>query len=863
MKNFLPYLFAVSLAATLSVGHAAEPVVIPPTPDANLPYLSVEESLTTFELPDGYRLEAVVTEPEIAEPVVCVFDGNGRMYVAEMRTYMQDADATGENEPTSRVSLHEDTNGDGKMDKHSVFADELLLPRMILPLDDRVLIQETNTLDIYAYCDTDGDGVSDEKTLFFEGGDRGGNMEHQPSGLIWSMDNWLYTTYNAFRLRYNPHGPTLKEPTAANGGQWGLCQDDHGKPWFVNAGGEIGPLNFQQPIVYGKFNVADQFDVGYREVFPLVGIPDVQGGGELRSRPENDTLNHFTATCGEEIFRGDRLPGDLRGDLLFSEPVGRLIRRSKIEVRDGITYLKNAHPKSEFIRSTDPNFRAVNMTNGPDGCLYIVDMYRGIIQQGNWTKPDSYLRGVIDEYGFAKNVGRGRIYRLVHEDFEPGPQPNMLDESPAQLVAHLEHPNGWWRDTAQKLLVLSGDQSVVPALKEMARHSQSDLARMHAIWSLEGLGALSLEFVQEKLRDDLPSVRLAAIRASESLIKAGGESAEILREHISAMAEEDDPNVATQALMTAKLLNFPDHKTLIAGMVSEHESAGVREIGKQLLSGGKGAPPKLKPAEMAQYREGKVIYDSLCFACHGPDGKGTPLPGTDGLTLAPPFEGSPVLGGHPDLAVKVVLHGLTGPINGKTYPGEMIAMATNGDAWVANVLSYVRNSFGNKLGFVTEADVARIHEQTADRKTPWTMEELLASVPQSIGGKDKWKVSASNGDKDAAKAIDGDSASRFTTGKSMAPGMWYQVELPEKTELAGIIIDAVSSKNDYPRGYKIQFSDDGESWSEPVASGKGEQARLEIDIKPQSTRFVRITQTGQHRLYWSIHQLDLLGPVKP
>ncbi|MEO0446681.1 MAG: c-type cytochrome, partial [Verrucomicrobiota bacterium] len=684
---------------------ASEPQPIISEPTGSLPYLSVEESLKTFHLPPGYRLEPVLTEPEIAEPVVAAFDGNGRLYVAEMRTYMQDADATEEQAPLSRVSLHEDTDGDGRMDKHSTFVDGLVLPRMVLPLDDRVLIQETNTLDIFAYRDTDGDGVADEKTLFFEGGPRGGNMEHQPSGLIWSLDNWLYTTYNAFRLRYHPDGLALKEPTAPNGGQWGLCQDDEGKPWYVNAGGEKGPLNFQAPILYGQFNVSNQFPVGYREVYPLVGIPDVQGG-ERRFRPDTKTLNHFTSTCGEEIFRGDRLPAELRGNLLFSEPVGRLIRRSTVEVRDGITYLANAHPGSEFIRSTDPNFRVVNMMNAPDGTLYLVDMYRGIIQQGNWTKPGSYLRGVIDEYGIAKNVGRGRIYRLVHEDFEPGPQPNMLEETSATLVDHLSHPNGWWRDTAQKLLVLRRDTSVAPALEAILQEGHSPLGRMHALWTLEGIGSLTPSHIETALQDGSPAVRRSAIRASETLDKAGDHS---LRTAISAMAEDPDPNVSVQALMTAKHLQWDNHQGLIHTTLAETSSAGVRALGEQLLQGGQSAPPKLKPEQLAQYKKGHVIYASLCFSCHGADGKGTKIPGQD-LVLAPSLVGSKTIAGHPDLAAKVVLHGLTGPIEGKTYPGEMIAMASNGDAWIADVLSYIKNSFGNQYGFIAPASITRIRE---------------------------------------------------------------------------------------------------------------------------------------------------------
>lgn len=824
-------------------------------PKDGIPYLSPEETLKTFQVPDGYKLEVVLSEPDIAEPVACAFDGNGKLYVVEMRTYMQDADATGENEATSRVSLHEDTNGDGKMDKHSVFVENLLLPRMVLPLDDRVLINETNTLDIYSYRDTNGDGVADEKTLFYEGGERGGNMEHQPSGLIWSMDNWLYTTYNAYRLRVGPDGMAMKESTAPNGGQWGLCQDDEGKPWFVNAGGELGPLNFQQPIVYGQFNVPDQFPVGYREVYPLVGIPDVQGGAEKRSRPDSNTLNHFTATCGQEIFRGDRLPGDLQGDLLFSEPVGRLIRRSNVEVRDGITYLENAHPGSEFIRSTDPNFRVVDMKNGPDGCLYLVDMYRGIIQQGNWTKPGSYLRGVIDEYGFAKNIGRGRIYRLVHEDFDPASAPDMLNETPQQLVAHLSHPNGWWRDTAQKLLVLKGDKAIASDLQEIAQSSDNDLARLHAIWTLEGIGALTPEFARKLFAADSPAVRKGAIRASETLIKEGDDS---LAPDITALASDSDSGVAIQAMMTAKLLQFDDHKEMIASAIESTESDGVKLIGKQLLTGGSKPPAKLTPAQLTQFKHGEEIYQTLCFACHGPDGEGTKLLGAGDIRLAPSFVESTILHGHRDLAAKVVLHGLSGPIEGKTYPGEMISMASNGDAWVADVLSFVRNSFGNELGFVSEADVARVRERIGDRTTTWTYEELMASVPHPLSNRKDWTLSASHGEKDLDRALDGDISSRWTVGSSQAPGQWLQIQLPEKTEVAGVVLDAGTSRNDYPRGFKVVLSEDGEKWSKPVAKGKGKETKTVIEFDPVPARYIRIEQTGNNRGYWSVHDLGVL-----
>ena len=337
--------------------------------------LSPKEEQARFILPPGYHLELVMSEPQIISPGAIAFDGDGRMFVAELRSYMLDADATAEKERTSRISMHESTKGDGVYDRHTVFVDNVSTPRFVTPLDgNAILTMETDTDEIYKYTDTDDDGVADKKELFYKGAGRiGQNLEHQPSGFIWAMDNWIYSTYNAFRLRWTPKGEVLKETTAPNGGQWGLTQDDYGKVWFVDAGGERGPVNFQTPIQYGAFNVDDQFEDDFRVVWPayMGGHADTQGGMG-RVRMPVGVLNHFTATCGQDIFRGHSLPDDLRGDLLFAEPVGRLVRRAKVSVSQGLTRLENAYPGSEFITSTDPLFRPVNMTTAPDGTIYIV-----------------------------------------------------------------------------------------------------------------------------------------------------------------------------------------------------------------------------------------------------------------------------------------------------------------------------------------------------------------------------------------------------------------------------------------------------------------------------------------------------------
>ncbi len=862
MKSFLPALSI--LAATTAVFAADEkaPAPLPPAPPVNP--LTPAESLKTIQLPPGYRLEAALTEPDIKEPVMAAFDGDGRMFVAEFLSYMQDVDGTDELTPVSRVSMHVDTDGDGKYDKHVVFADKLLLPRILLPLDKgRVIIGETNTNDLYLYTDTDGDGVSDKKELFFAGGPRGGNLEHQPNGLVWSLDNFLYSTYNNYRLRWTPGGTTLKEPTAANNGQWGITQDDFGKLWFVNGGGEIGPVSYQTPIVYGAFKAKDQSGPDFATVWPAVGLSDFQGGLG-RVRPEDQTLNHFTATCGADIYRGDRLPAELRGDLFFGEPVGRLVRRAKVDVKEGVTILSNPYEaqKGEFIRSTDPLFRPLNMMTAPDGTLYIVDMYRGIIQEGNWTREGSYLRKVVLQHGLDKPVGRGRIWRLVHDTTKRGPQPTMNAESPAQLVTHLDHPNGWWRDTAQKLLVLKQDKSVAPALTAMARSNANPLARIHAMWTLEGLSALDPALVREKLKDTNPQVRAAAIRVSESLYKAGDKS---FATDIVAATKDADAIVAVQSMLTAKLLEVPDWKTTLTAMVDTSPLRGVKEFGSQILNpAAQTSTTQMSAEEKKLFKAGETVFQTLCAACHGPDGKGMPMAGAaPGARLAPALAGSKTVTGYRDGAVLVLLHGLVGDIDGKKYEGQMIPMATNDDAWIAGILSYVRNSFGNRAGFIMPAEVTRLRATTKDRTQPWTIAELRAALPQPLANRAQWKVTASHNSAGAGAAIDGKLDSRFDTKVSQTPGMWFQIELPEETAISAIQLDAGKSVNDYPRGYEVILSADGTTWSKPVAKGKGDGPVTEIAFAPAKTKFIKITQTGAvNGLFWSIHELQIFAAKK-
>jgi glucose/arabinose dehydrogenase/mono/diheme cytochrome c family protein len=691
---------------------------------------SPEEAVKSFRLPKGYRLELVASEPMITEPVAIAWDGNGRMYVAQMDTYMQTIDAKAQYEPGSKIMLLEDTDDDGRMDKSSVFIDSLTAPRMILTVGHELFVNETNSYSIFAYRDTNGDGRADKKRTVYHNPKRAyGNIEHQRSGLDWNLDNWIYVTTDPVRFKY--HQGTLIVDTLASGsnGQWGLTHDDYGRLYFSRAASGMAATGFQINPAYGQLDLEGAWDEKFQQTWPLIKTPDVNGGPQTLR--QDSTMFGFTSVTGQSVFRGDRLPESFYGNYVVAEPVGRFIRRAYLSDDDGLISLTNVYEQDEFISSTDMNFRPVNTYTGPDGCLYIVDMYRGVIQESTWAQPGSFLFDQIVSKGLDKNVKRGRIYRLVYDGMNRGEKPNLLDASVTQLVSYLNHPNGWWRDNSQKELIVRADQSVVPVLKEKATSGAGAIERLHALWTLEGLNALDKATILDALDDRDVQLLKSAIRLSESLAKQSDK--EVL-EKLQRLSSHSSRDVRSQLLLSLSqsegnksivrniLKETPDDPLLVGIQSSLQKTEEARRYGYRLSS--------LEPQVRQSIIAGANIFRSTCVSCHGPEGQGLPT------AVAPPLISKFKLIEYKDEVIKIMLHGLKGPVDGRSYTDQMVPMGTNSDEWIASVLSYVRYDLSMRsfpqMGqgyinwvIVTPAQVQSVRELNHGREVPWTWEEML------------------------------------------------------------------------------------------------------------------------------------------
>ncbi|HAV65375.1 MAG TPA: dehydrogenase [Verrucomicrobiales bacterium] len=551
--------------------------LIPPSP-----VLTPEEALRTFEIKPGFRVEIVATEPLVNTPVAMEFDPDGRIWVVEMSGYMPDADGRGEKEPVGTIAVLDDTDGDGRMDKRTVFLDGLVMPRAICLTGDGVIVAEMPNL--WLCRDTDGDLKCDEKTAIVTDYVQGdiNNPEHNANGLMWGLDNWIYSANYTKRLR-RVDGQWIQEPTVFRG-QWGLSQDDFGRQTYDTNSDQLRldliPAEYllRNPNFDARAGV-NVDPVGDQTTYPIRVTPGINRGYQSQMLRDG-RLAKFTAACGPVIYRGDNFPPEFLGNAFVCEPSGNLIKRNILTEKNGIVSGRFAYPDSEFLASTDERFRPVNAFNGPDGALYLVDMYRGLIQHRIYLT--SYLRSQVESRDLEKPINHGRIYRIVHEGKPLKRAPKLGAASSTELVASLGSSNGWERDTAQRLLVERRDPSVVPTLQHLARTAPVAVTRVHALWTLDGMEKADVGVIRAALSDSSDKVVNAALRIADARPAVASQ----IEPNVLKLVSRASPEVRWQlALSLGNYASAPALKALVELAGSDPENRYLREAALSGIGG--------------------------------------------------------------------------------------------------------------------------------------------------------------------------------------------------------------------------------------------------------------------------------------
>lgn len=507
--------------------------------------LSPLDSLAHFRLEPGLAIELVACEPEVIDPVAIRFDEDGRMWVVEMRDYPH-GPKPGE-PPLSTIRILTDEDGDGRYERSRLFADHLLFPTGLQPWRGGVIV--TLSGEVVYLKDTDGDGAADRRETWFRGF-AAENPQLRANHPRLGLDNRLYVA-NGLRggAIVDPRQPdpkplsisgmdfsfdprTDRSEAVSGNGQFGLTFDDWGRRFVCN---NRQPLD--HVVLENRYLARNPF-----LAVPAV-VANVAAGGE-RSRvfpltsawtTSNLHAGQFTAACGVEIYRGDALGEAYRGNAFVCEPTGSLVHREVFAARGASFVSTPAHEGSEFLATPDAWFRPVNLEIGADGALYVVDMYRAVIEHPQFMPSELQNRPDL-----RLGDDRGRIYRIVPVGPKLNqPRPHLSIVSSEELAETLRHKNAWWRETAARLLLERQDAAARPRLDALARQAPEPTARVHALRALDGCGWLSTELVARALTDSHPAVREHAIALAEPRL---GESAE-LHTKVIALAADADPRV--------------------------------------------------------------------------------------------------------------------------------------------------------------------------------------------------------------------------------------------------------------------------------------------------------------------------------
>ncbi len=581
----------------LNLARAAEPEAkpeelprIPPTPAA--------DAVKTFQVKAGFHMDLVAAEPLVIDPIAMSFDENGRLFVIEMRDYSEHRP-----ERLGRVRVLEDTDGDGHFDKSTVFVDNLAWPTAIICYGGGIFIGATP--DILFCKDTNGDGKADVRETVFTGfASRFApydiqklNVQALFNSFTWGLDNRIHGANggNGGRITSlkHPEIPPLElgnrdfsfDPRTfdfraeSGGGQYGLSFDDTGRKFICSNSSHI------------RVDMYDERDASLNPAFappsPALDIPvdgpaatiyrispdepwrvirtrwrvagivtgPVEGGG----RPSG----YFSGATGMMIYRGDAWPKEFAGDAFVADCGANIVHHKKIS-QNGIAPIARRpddEQKIEFVASRDNWFRPVQLANAPDGTLYVIDLYREVIEHP-WSLPP----GIKKYLDLDSGNDRGRIYRILPDGFKQRPPPNLGRASTEDLVRVLEHANGWHRDTAARLLYEREDKAATPLLEDLALHSKSNLARMHALYALKGQGSLSRTIVLASFRDSDPGVRRHALRLSDEFA-ADVIFLDSFYRSVPALLKDPDPLVRYQLAFALARFPFPSKAGVLSGLV--------------------------------------------------------------------------------------------------------------------------------------------------------------------------------------------------------------------------------------------------------------------------------------------------------
>lgn len=717
--------------------------------------LTTEESIKKMVLEDGFAIKLVAAEPLITAPVAMSFDTDGRIWVVQMNDYMPDTVGTGEEKPTGKVVILSDNNGDGLMDERKIFLDSLVLPRAICLFEKGILVAEPPKL---WYYEIQNDKPA-KKTLVDAAYAEGGNVEHQPNGLLRALDNWIYNSKS--RKRYRKKGDKWLIENTHFRGQWGISQDDRGR-LFYNTNSEnllgdefspgLGANNSNQKSVTGfiKKIVVDQ------RVFPVRPTPGVNRGYMKGVLDDSLRLVNFTAACGPVIYTADLFDKEYYGNAFVAEPSANLIKRNILTEKGYEVKGSQAYSGKEFLASGDERFRPVNLYNGPDGALYVVDMYRGIIQHKTYLS--TYLKNEIKERELTQPLNCGRIYKIIPE----GKQTKniRITTDTVALLNLLHHPNGWVRNQAQQLLIDGKYVKVAAALKNFLKNSSKPLTLTHALWTLEGLNLLEANDVLPLLRSHEWNIRMQALSVMPSIINKYNYQQFLLLmqqmlnandtlaapyiaylvplirsfnsmaagELLNTLAKKYGTNIYVADAIISNLKNREKDYLVEALRINPDTSIAINKRLKKVLGDIENAKKKGNEKKLGrEYPRGVAIYKTVCVTCHGGDGNGV-------TTLAPPLNNSEWVVGDKNKLISIVLYGLAGPVTvkGKLYKapeinGEMPGIGQNkefSDDDIAQVLNFIRNSWNNKGERIKGEDINKVRNKNSGRQNPFTAEEL-------------------------------------------------------------------------------------------------------------------------------------------